>query len=197
MIHPSTELKFINDTVGYGVIAKTFIPKGTITWVKDDLDREFTIEEVEKMNPKYRDVLDMYCYRNRKGNYVFCWDYTKYMNHSFFPNCLPTAYGFEIAIKDIQPGEQLTNDYGCLNIIESFEPLDEGAQRKVIHPDDLLHYHKEWDTKIMESIFFAKDIEQPLKKYLEEETWQTIEDIIDKKCDVKSILECYCDDTKS
>ena len=31
MIHPDTELRFINNVVGYGVVAKKLIPKGTIT----------------------------------------------------------------------------------------------------------------------------------------------------------------------
>ncbi|HAV55880.1 MAG TPA: SET domain-containing protein-lysine N-methyltransferase, partial [Aequorivita sp.] len=42
MIHPKTELKFISDQIGYGVVATEFIPAGTITWALDDLDREFT-----------------------------------------------------------------------------------------------------------------------------------------------------------
>ena len=42
MIHPKTELQFINKEIGYGVVATEFIPAGTITWVLDKLDREFT-----------------------------------------------------------------------------------------------------------------------------------------------------------
>lgn len=38
MIHPNTELKFISNQVGYGVVATSFIPAGTITWVLDKLD---------------------------------------------------------------------------------------------------------------------------------------------------------------
>jgi hypothetical protein len=37
MIHPWTELRFINDSIGYGVFATQFIPKGTIVWALDDL----------------------------------------------------------------------------------------------------------------------------------------------------------------
>ena len=42
MIHPDTELQFINDEIGHGVVATKLIPAGTITWVLDKLDREFT-----------------------------------------------------------------------------------------------------------------------------------------------------------
>ena len=37
MIHPSTELRFINDEIGYGVVATRFIPKGTIVWALTNL----------------------------------------------------------------------------------------------------------------------------------------------------------------
>lgn len=35
MIHPDTELRFINPEIGYGVFATQFIPRGTITWVRE------------------------------------------------------------------------------------------------------------------------------------------------------------------
>lgn len=118
MIHPKTELKFISNKIGYGVVATEFIPAGTITWALDDLDREFSPSKLKKMDPLYQSILETYCYRNKKGNFVLCWDYGRYVNHSFKSNCLSTAYDFEIAIRDIRPGEELTDDYGYLNVSE-------------------------------------------------------------------------------
>jgi len=141
MIHPHTEIKFISHEVGYGVVATQFIPAGTITWVLDKLDREFTPEEFRKMAPVYQDILETYTYRNNLGNLVLCWDHGKYVNHSFRSNCLTTAYDFEIAIRDIRRGEQLTDDYGYLNITSPFRGVDEGTKRKKVYPDDLLKYH--------------------------------------------------------
>lgn len=46
MIHPHTELKHINNEVGYGVVATKFIPAGTITWVLDKLDQEFCLNRL-------------------------------------------------------------------------------------------------------------------------------------------------------
>ncbi|MHC5084588.1 MAG: SET domain-containing protein, partial [Planctomycetota bacterium] len=34
MIHPDTELRKVNETIGYGVFATRHIPKGTILYVK-------------------------------------------------------------------------------------------------------------------------------------------------------------------
>ena len=57
MIHPKTELQFINKEIGYGVVATEFIPAGTITWVLDKLDREFTPAELESLEPIYQSLL--------------------------------------------------------------------------------------------------------------------------------------------
>lgn len=80
---------------------------------------------------------------------MLCWDNGRFVNHSFNANCLSTAYDFEIAIRDIQPGEQLTDDYGYLNITEPFRGIEENTERKIVYPDDLKNYHKEWDEKLL------------------------------------------------
>ena len=74
MIHPDTELRFINEKIGYGIVVLKPIPKGTITWVLDKLDRKFTPAEVRVMDDLYKQVLDKYTYRNSEGHYILCWD---------------------------------------------------------------------------------------------------------------------------
>lgn len=191
MIHPNTELRFINEAIGYGVVATTFIPKGTITWALDQLDREFTPHEFMELDPIYQEILDTYTYRNNKGNYVLCWDHGRYVNHSFHANCFTTAYDFEIAIRDIQPGEQLTDDYGYLNISEPFRAFPEKARRKVVYPDDLLKYHKVWDRKLQAHFRRINKVPQPLRHLIPESTWQKVLDIIAGKEEMDSILSCY------
>lgn len=191
MIHPDTELQFINNDIGHGVVATKFIPAGTITWVLDKLDRTFTKEEFLQMETLYQEILDTYTYRNSKGHYVLCWDHGRFVNHSFKSNCLTTAYDFEIAIRDIHPGEQLTDDYGYLNISEPFRPSDEGTKRKIVYPDDLLKYFKQWDKQI--AAVFPKILQQkqPLASILSEETKKTIEEITSGNKQIASILENY------
>ena len=191
MIHPKTELKFINEEVGYGVVAKEFIPAGTITWVLDELDREFMPSDVEQMTSVYQQILDTYCFRNNRGNLVLCWDHGRYVNHSFNSNCLTTAYDFEIAIRDIHPGEQLTDDYGYLNISHPFRGVDEGTRRKVVYPDDLLKYYKVWDTKINRVFPRITKLDQPLKVLIKDEMWKKIESIIKGETKIDSILNNY------
>lgn len=191
MIHPDTEVRFINDEIGYGVVAKKLIPKGTITWIQDDLDMILSPGEVEKFSPAIQKMIDIYSFRNNKGEHVLCWDIAKYVNHSFDSNCLSTAYDFEIAIRDIHPGEQLTDDYGYLNISEPFEACDEGTERKVVYPDDLVRYHKVWDEKLAEAFPFVTKQNQPLKDYFSEEKWKLVEQIGVGKNKMDSILLCF------
>ncbi|MFZ6052366.1 SET domain-containing protein [Halocola ammonii] len=191
MIHPDTELKFINDTIGYGVVAKKFIPKGTITWVLDSLDREFEPAEAEKMPEVYREILDTYCFRNNEGKLILCWDNGRFVNHSFNSNCLSTAYDFEVAIRDIQPGEQLTDDYGYLNVSEPFRAAPEGTRRKVVYPDDLPRHYKAWDKKLLPAFLKIKKVDQPLEKLLTADQKSEIDKVVSGKAEMKSILHNY------
>lgn len=194
MIHPKTELRFISKEVGYGVFATDFIPAGTITWVLDKLDREFRPEEFFAMDLVYQNIIDTYTFRNNIGNYVLCWDHGRFVNHSFNSNCLTTAYDFEIAIRDILPGEQLTDDYGYLNIKDPFTAEDEGTERKIVYPDDLVRYYKVWDEKILKVFGKINAYEQPLRVLIKDELWDKVQKIIAGKQQIDSILNNYYDD---
>ncbi|PIB37793.1 SET domain-containing protein [Maribacter sp. 4G9] len=197
MIHPHTELRFISKEIGYGVVATQFIPAGTITWVLDKLDREFSPLDFQNMEPIYQDILDTYTYRNNNGNLVLCWDHGRYVNHSFNSNCLTTPYDFEMAIRDIQPGEQLTDDYGYLNITSPFRGINEGTRRKTVYPDDLLKYHKVWDNKIKKVFHRIKKVNQPLEPVLPARTLNKIERILNGEEALASILSNYFDTEKT
>lgn len=193
MIHPHTRLQLINEEIGYGVVATQLIPAGTITWVLDKLDREFSPKQFAKMEPLYQDILDTYTFRNRQGKMILCWDHGRYVNHSFNSNCLTTAYDFEIAIRDIQPGEELTDDYGYLNITKPFRAADEGTKRKTVYPDDLKRYSKVWDAKIEKVFHKITKLDQPLRPILQDKEWQRIINIIAGKEEMLSILYNYYD----
>ena len=197
MIHPDTELKFISKEVGYGVVATKLIPAGSITWVLDKLDREFSPKEFQQMEPLYQNILETYTFRNNKGNLILCWDNGRFVNHSFNSNCLTTAYDFEIAIRDIQAGEQLTDDYGYLNITIPFRGIDEGTKRKVVYPDDLIKYYKVWDKKIKKVFPKINQLEQPLSPLIPETLWEKIEAINQGKKELDSILLNYFEGRKN
>jgi hypothetical protein len=192
MIHPDTELRFINEKIGYGIVALKRIPKGTITWALDKLDRLFTPGEVDAMDELYQHVLDKYTYRNSQGNYILCWDNARFVNHSSRSNCLTTAYEFEIAIRDIQAGEELTDDYGYLNLEDAFEVVPEpDSNRNIIYPDDLLRYYPEWDAALLKAFPKIKEVNQPLFHLLDKSVQEKVTNIATGKMKMDSILNCY------
>lgn len=192
MIHPDTELRFISEQIGYGVVALKPIPQGTITWALDKLDRTFSPADVKGMDDLYQKVLDKFTYRNAQGNHVLCWDNARFVNHSSRSNCLTTAYEFEIAIRDIAAGEELTDDYGYLNLEEPFHVIPEpGSSRTVIYPDDLLRYYPEWDEKLLKSFPRILQVNQPLFQLLDKALQEKVTNISSGRMKMDSILNCY------
>lgn len=181
MIHPHTRLEWINDKKGFGVVATRLIPKGSITWVQDELDTVFPADMPQRLKPLSRAMLDKYSFRNNRGEFILCWDIAKYVNHSFKSNCLSTAYNFEVAIRDILPGEELTDDYGYLNLTESFIPEDEGSERKSVEPDDILRCYPEWDRELLKIFPLIPETDQPLYELLDEKVKSEILEVAQGK----------------
>lgn len=123
MIHPDSALLFLPDLQGYGVVALKPIPRGTIVWVRDSLDRDFSPSRVRQLSPLERASLRHFSYIDKAANRVLCWDNARYVNHSCAPTCISPGYEFEVAVRDIKVGEQLTNDYASLNLATGFDCL--------------------------------------------------------------------------
>lgn len=192
MLHPHTELRFVSPEIGYGIFATQDIPQGTITWVKDQLDRIFTPDEVSKLTPANYENLMKYTYRDKAGDYFFCWDLTRYINHNHDANSMLTSLGFEIALRDIKKGEEITNDYGTLNIIEPFQCANGPTNgRDYVRPDDILKFHVEWDEKINQAMDYVAAVPQPLSKVLTTEQKEKLEKVVQKKMPLPSIKENY------
>jgi uncharacterized protein len=191
MIHPDTEIRYISSEKGYGVVATKLIPKGTITWVQDELDQILTRKKTASLSPYIKKYLDTYSFTNKNGEQVLCWDNGKFVNHSFKPSCFSTPYDFEIAIRDIYPGEELTDDYGYLNVEEPFHVIDENTIRKTVYPDDILNFHKEWDALIKENAPKVLEVEQPLISLVPKNTWTAFVNAVKNPDQMKSILECH------
>lgn len=171
MIHPKTELRFINDQVGYGVFATSFIPEGTIVYVKDSLELIISPTDYLMQTKEMREVVDKYSYIDEGGNRIVSWDFAKYVNHCCNCNTISTGYGFEMAIRDILQGEQITDEYGIFNIEEEMVLVcGESNCRKRIAPDDFDNYYQSWDEKIRKSIDKLFDVEQPLMPFIDENT---------------------------
>ncbi|MBO2007501.1 SET domain-containing protein [Hymenobacter negativus] len=192
MIHPNTELRFISPEIGFGVVATKLIPKGTITWVFDSLDQIISSQTLARLDPLQKVFLEKYSYRDHNGDYVLCGDHARFVNHSFRSSCISTAYNCELAVRDIQPGEDLTDDYGYLNLTEPFDCVPEpGSPRTQALPDDLLHYHAQWDRQLRDAFRSFNRVEQPLLRLLAPEHQQEVLAVAAGEKTMESILSCY------
>ena len=163
MLHPHTRLVWISDEVGVGVVATRPIPRGTVTWVRDPLDLTLTPDQVRALGPAYEAHLATYAYQEADG-LVLCWDFGRFLNHHCEANCLAMGGApFEVAVRDIEVGEQLCDEYGTLGLTESM-PCQCGAAtcRGVVHPDDGLRLAPILWERFLGALDAVHSVEQPL-----------------------------------
>lgn len=162
MIHPDTELRPAGET-GLGVFVTQDIPKGTIMWVLDDFDQRLTLSRVDRLVPTLKLVIDRYAYQGPLSELILCWDHARFVNHSCRPNVLSTGWDFDVAIEDIRAGDQLTNDYACLNLDEPFECLCRSPGcRGTIRDEDFELHADGWDAAVADAFSRIWTLPQPL-----------------------------------
>lgn len=163
MMHPATELRFINPEVGYGVFAVEPIPCGTVAWILCRFDMVFTPAEAVGLPAPYRPIIEKYAYTDAEGNHILCWDHGRYVNHSCDPAMLGVGRGFEIAVRDIAPGDEITCEYGGLNLATEMECRCGALDcRGVIGGEDVLRLWPELDQRIARTLRHARHVAQPL-----------------------------------
>lgn len=196
MMHPNTELRFVSEDVGLGVFATTFIPQGTIVWILDDLDIILEEDYVDSLDEIRQEIVYKYSYQNNEGQYILCWDHSRYMNHSFHPNCIATAYEFELAARDIYPGEQVTCDYGTMGEDEDFECVpEENTVRTKVKADDYLSLYLEWDEMAKQAFTHFNTVEQPLKHLISKEFIDKVNAVASGREPLDSILTTFEDES--
>ena len=188
MIHPKTELKYINDQVGYGVFATDLIPEGTIVYVKDSLEVVITPTEFLLHTEEMKEVIEKYSYIDEHGNRIISWDFAKYVNHCCNCNTMSTGYGFEIAIRDIKKGEQITDEYGIFNLEYEMKLVcGEHYCRMKVAPEDFDNYYPVWDEKIKTSISKLPQVEQPLMPFIDGDTQKDLNSFFKNPKKYKSV----------
>jgi hypothetical protein len=112
VMHPHTRLVMIDERTGWGVVATRPIPRGTVTWLLGGRDRVFSPAEWQALPDARRTpFLQKYTHVDAGGSRIVCWDHGSFENHSCRATCQGTAYGFEIAVRDLAEGEELRIDY--------------------------------------------------------------------------------------
>lgn len=188
MMHPNTELRYIDDVVGYGIFANAFIPEGTIVYVKDSLEIEVSPEDFWSHPPALRDALEKYSYIDERGYRIVSWDFAKYVNHCCNCNTISTGYGFEIALRDIQAGEQITDEYGIFNLEYEIDLVCSHCDcRKKVGPSDFDNYYQLWDEKILRSLPKLTEVDQPLYGLVDPDLRKQLEEYFDDRSAYKSV----------
>ncbi len=176
MIHPSTELRHIDTQLGYGVFATARLPKGTITYVWDPLEVEVRPDDPRLEDPALREPIERYSYIDSRGTRIVSWDHAKYVNHCCQCNTMSTAYGFEIAIRDIEIGEQITDEYGMFNLSEPMKLLCSRVPcRGHVQAGDLNQLCHVWDEQIKAALELVELVEQPLWSLVDSVTATEVE----------------------
>ncbi len=188
MIHPHTRLHYINDEIGYGVFATEFIPKGTITYVKDALEPEVSPEEFSQHTPEMQEVIEKYSYIDERGLRIISWDFGKYVNHCCHCNTMSTGYGFEIAIRDINPGEEITDEYGMFNIERPMQLTCKFNDcRGSVCKNDIDSHYRDWDEKIKLALSEMTEVEQPLMSFLNPPVQEEVQEFLKDPAKYKSV----------
>ena len=99
---------------GIGLFADQFIAKGTLVQkFMPGFDLIIPESEIQKLSEPAREQFLKYAYKNKDGQYILCFDDTRFLNHSDNPNLISNdpVEEIDIAAKDIQKGEELTVNY--------------------------------------------------------------------------------------
>src|SRR5262249_30767364 len=132
-------------------------------------DQTFSPDDVALMSRPYRQLLAKYTFVDAHGHFVLCWDLARYVNHSCHPACIGTTYDFDLAIRDIFPGEELTDDYGALSLDAHFRCFCGAPDcRRIIGADDSVKYADAWDAVVAETFPFINAVEQPLWQFVKQ-----------------------------
>lgn len=189
MIHPDTELRHINKDKGRGIFATSFIPKGTLTYVKDALEIEIGPDDPRLYDQRLNKIIETYSYIDEQGNRIISWDNAKYINHCCQCNTMSTGYGFEIAICDIETGEEITDEYGMFNFEYSLQVNCKKADcRNIINGNDIDDYSNEWDQKVKSALRHFQEVRQPLHPFLNKATLQNLTDYLETGKGYQSVL---------
>lgn len=165
MIHPDTELRYIGPQIGHGLVATRPIPRGTVTWAIDPLDRRLDPGELALLPAAMGFEPERHLFVGRDGRLILPWDLARFVNHSCSPTCLATDQGYEIAVRDIEPGEELTNDYANLGMHEgeTFRCACGAPDcRREVHSADRARLDPAWRSQIAAALVLAPGVAQPL-----------------------------------
>lgn len=169
MIHPDTELKWINTQLGHGVFATRFIPKGTLLWTQCAFDIVLDPAKLAALSPSLQAIAMTYGYVDHDGDTILCWDMGRFVNHACRPAMLSLGPHLEICVRDLHPGTELTCDYGTLNYSQVLScRCGHPDCRGEIRAEDALAFDAQWQQQLEDAVSVGGNVAQPLLQYVRE-----------------------------
>lgn len=137
-------------------------------------------------------MVEKYSYIGERGKRIVSWDHAKYVNHCCNCNTLSTGYGFEIALRDILPGEEITDEYGLFNLNQTMQLhcAQPNCRGRVV-PRDFELWADTWDQWAVEALRFLPLVHQPLYVLLDCDTRNRLEGYLGGQMPYISV-RCLC-----
>jgi len=112
-----------------GLIAQEFIPKGTSVWeFMPGFDIALKEADLERLSPAAREQAMYWSYFHvATRTFVMSSDDDRFTNHSDDPNTRVVG-DCTVAVRDIRAGEEITNDYNELVMLNFPKPNDYGVK---------------------------------------------------------------------
>ncbi len=168
-----------------GRFRKALSPGWAIRWIRSSR----TIVSAQ-CQPLLRGHVFKYSYLNGRNERVLCWDHGRFVNHCCAASCLSPGFDFEIATRDILPGDEITDDYGTLNLEEPFACLCGSPRcRGSVCPDDPLRHAEEWDALTASAFPRIAKVEQPLWELVREK--DEVAKVLSGELALPSVLNHY------
>lgn len=105
---------------------------------------------------------------------------------------MSTGYGFEIAIKNIDAGEEITDEYGMFNFEYTLKlSCKKTGCREKVSCTDLRSKYEEWDLMVRPALALIQKVKQPLLSLLEPETINQLQKYLDTGEGYRSVLNLY------
>lgn len=96
---------------GYGLFARQDIPLGTVVFYECSRCVVISKSKFQRMNRAQKEKLLFHAYTKKDGSVVNPCGKSAYMNHSCDSNVLDTGKGFDVVVRNIKKGDEVTYDY--------------------------------------------------------------------------------------
>lgn len=194
MMHPGMRVAFINEAKGLGLIAAELIPAGTITYVCDPLDIVIPRDDPRLADPLYAAQITRYGFTDANGSYIVSWDHGRFVNHCCQPNTVSMANGCDIAIRDIAPGEEVTEDYGLWRLPAPLAlSCEQPGCRGTVGEEESPSVADWSDEQVKRALLNWRNVSQPLLPLIEDAAVREMDAFATTGEGYRSVREQMCE----